>query len=806
MATNNQKVDPSLFKEKINTANIAEKAEDYQKIYGANKNLYRYFPSMIDGLKPVERRFLYGLYIAKKYHGNLLKLARAATNAVEFHPHGDVSISDVGIALSQEWVNNVPLIHAPGNNGSIRGDAPAAPRYLDVCLSDFAYDCYFKDFANSNVDMKVAYTGESVEPEYLPAKFPVGIINGGFSSIGYAFASNIPPYNFKEVCEATIQLIKDPTSKILLYPDLATGADLIMTKKQAKSLCEDPMSDTKITMRAHAEIDHINNIITFTSIPMQTSTGMIVSALVKLRLAGKFPEIKEVNDRTTDQDGLILQVILDPKANPEDVLERLYKSKAMLKKTNGASITLIDDYISYEYSVRSFLTSWIDYRRDTLRSSFNNRLMQLLEEEHINDIKLFIFGKDNLNKTLEISRTSENKKVYIERLMKTYNISSLQAGIIAGLPTSAFTKDAYQGYVEKKEALRNDIDRINEILKSDGKIDKEIIRELKEGIDKYGTPRKSRIINDENEIISDKEVVVGISEDGYIKKIANDGTLMGYVTKAKNTPIMPIQSRDSDTLVIFDSAGQVFLLPISKIPLLKEKDPGILINKFIDVVENGKVVSVSIAPKIAETTEKYQYVCITKKGIAKRVLTSVMLKSDKTTKSPIGNALILNNDDELSVAICVADLKKELILFTDFGNGVRLKLEDIPLQLPGSKGSKIVNLISRENIVGANLMESDDKFLVYVTSSGKVKKTELKLFPTMQKKDEPLCLVNLDGNEYLVSVKSVKGNEKLTFFKKNSNPETLSVNDIPLKLRVSKAEKMIKCPKGDCVISMVINR
>ena len=811
------KIDPSKFGETIIQVNIAEKSEEWQKIYGANKNLYRYFPSLIDGLKPVERRVLYGLYKEGRYKGRLLKLSRAASNAVEFHPHGDSSIADVCIGMSQDWTNNVPLIYTPGNNGSIRGEAAAAPRYLDVAISDFAYDCYFSDFENSSVDMRLAYTGESYEPVTLPAKYPVAIINGGFSSIGYGFSSNIPPYNFTEICEAVIALIEDPKAKVLIYPDLPTGADLIMTKKEAKEIFEKAENDVKIKMRAHANIDYLNNIITFTSVPMQVNTNMIITAINNLRLAGGFDEIKEVNDRTTDQDGLNLEIVLYHKitvkdkgkeakevsVNPDEVLAKLYKSKVSLKKTNASSIILIDDFVSDDYSVRDVLLNWIDYRRDMVRASLNNRLSNLLEKQHINKIKVFLCKNDNIEKTLEIAKKSKNIDEYREALMKAYNITSLQAKIIAGMPTSSFNQDSRLAFKDEGEKLEEEIKELSKIIDSDTKVDKVIIKEMEEGIKKYGRGRRSVVVEDENAIAVNNSCIIGITEDGYIKKILQDGKPIGSVSKDSSAMMMVMPAEDTDTLIMFDSAGVKHFLQVSAIPLLKEKNNGLDISKYIKLSKGSRVVSCSVVPKNASNLKDYFFIMITAKGIAKRVSISSFFKS-KDTQSGSSQAILLNDGDELEVVLCTDNENRDIIMFTDYGDGVRYPVSDIQLQLPGSKGSRLVTLKGAEKIMGANLMRPEDQYLVYVTSSGRVKKTELQYFPVMNKKDEPLCLINLDSQEYLVSVKSVSGNEKLMFYKKKSGSETLNVSDIPVKTRAAKADKMLKCPKGDVILSMII--
>ena len=810
MAIQNEKVDPSLFNEKIIKVNIAKQTEEWQKIFGANKNLYRYFQSLVDGLKPVERRFLYTLYTLGRYKDKEIKLSRAAGDTMNYHPHGDASIAEVGIGMAQDWVENMPLIYTDGNEGSIKGDKHAAPRYLDVRLSDFAYDCYFKDFKDSAVDMVPAYTGEGEEPLVLPAKYPVALINGGFSSIGYGFSSNISPFNFKEVCEAIIKLVKNPDAKIVLYPDLPTGADLIMTKKEAKTIFEKAEHEVKIKMRATPEIDYINNTITFTSIPMQTSTNKIVADVNNLRLQGQFDEIDEIRDITTDATGVLMEFVLKSEVkgqpvNPDKVLEKLYKLRTDLRSTKACSIILIDDFTANQYSVRDFLLSWIDYRRDTVRASINTKLANLVEAQHINDIKVFLCKAKNIEKTMEISKKSKNVDDYKDNLMKAYGITSLQAKVIAAMPTSAFNEDSRKSFVKDSEAMEEEIKRLMKVQDSDSKIDDIIIDEMEEGIKKYGQPRKSAIINDENEIV-DNACIVGITDDGYIKKVLKSGKVIGAVSKKSSAMMMAFAVNDSDSIILFDDRGSKHLIRASQIPLLKEKDAGLKIGKFIEIEPDARVISASIIGRNSTELDNYEFLFVTARGIAKRTTAPLLIKS-KDALVGSSKVILLNEGDRLELAMMINPADTEhIIIFTDYGDGINLNIEDIPKQSVSSKGAKIMTLRPSEKVLGVDLIQTTDKYLVYTTSNGKVKKTELKYFPVMNKKDEPLCLTGLDDGEYLVSVVSVKGDETLTFYKKKSTPVSIKVKEIPIKTRAAKAEKMIKMTKTDCILSVSVNK
>jgi len=820
----NEKIDESLFKETIIDRNIADFAEENQKICGANKNLYRYFPSGIDGLKPVERRFLYALYIHKIYKGKLIKLEKADGNVTSFHPHGTDSVADVAVALSQPWNQNVALVRIDGNKGSIRGTKHAAPRYLDVCMSDFAYDCYFDDFQNVAVDMQLNYLGDEYEPEFLPAKYPIALINGGFSSIGYGAASNIPLYNFKEVCEVLIKLIDNPDAKCILYPDIPTGVDIIMKKSEAKDLWNKAENDVKIVMRAHADIDYINNIITITNIPIQTNTIGIVQAITELIMTKKFEgigskgekinEIIDVQDLTTKQGkknadavDVNIKIILHKDANPEKVLEKLYKMKTNLKKSNASVNTMINDYISRTYSIKEFLLWWINYRRDMVRSSFNNKYQKLIEEVHLNDVKLFVYNKDNGEKTIKIAKNSETTEEFKEKLMKTFGISSLQAEVIANLGSKGYTKEYYEKFKETKVKLEEEIANIEKILESPTGIDDEIKRQLEEGIEKYGTPRASRIIGDEDETIDSRDVIIGITSDGFIKKVIQDGTgSIGPVSKDSQAMLSAFVCNNTDSIIVFDSVGYKHLIQVSSLPVFTKSNYGLSLSKYCKI-GNAKPISSSVVNRDIINSE-ITYVIITKNGFGKALdlKTLVRKNGDDLTSSSIIN---LSEDDEVSVVktLTYEDINEitYIIIYTDYADGIKLPIEEIPVQSIQSKGTRLIKLSGNEKVFGASVIRyGKNDYLVYVTSNGKVKKTESRFFPAMERKDSPLCLVNLDEGEHLVSVKACSDDDYVTFFKKKGDKETLSIKDIPLKTRAARAEKMIKLKKGDVVLSMII--
>ena len=791
---------------KIIKRNIADAAEDWVKIFGANKNFYRHIPLLIDGLKPVHRRFLYALYLAKAYKGKVIKLSTAGGNTMgDFHPHGDTSITDAAVGMAQSFANNIPFVTNNGNFGSVKGDRAAAPRYLEIGISEFGYYCFFKDFEESSVDMRETYTGQGLEPEFLPSRYPVALLNGAFSSIGYGLASNIPPYNFTELCNTTIALIKNPKTKIDINPDLPTGADIVDNGE----LDNIRNGDGKLKMRATYEIDYINNEITVTTVPLQVTTNGIVQSLVEDIRKGKYDVktrdgkislIRDIKDNTK-KDVVKLQIVLHPKANPDEVMNMILSSKAGLQETNSALITMIDEYRDTNLSVRDFLLEWISYRRDIIRSSYNGLLIKYQEDNHMNDIKLYVFNKNNAERTVTMAKQSANRAEFIDALVNAYGITTLQARTIAGMPASAYTKAAYAEYIETRDMLENKIKETEDILDSDERIDKIIIDQLKEGIEKFGYPRRSRIVPEDG-IIEDTEHIIAISSDGYIKKLEHGkSTKIGYVSKNSAVLNMVIKANNQDSIILFDSKGIMHKVPVADVPDMKMKNNGLPLSRYIDIKENVCIVKAMVEPSGKDVKDKgYTFLFITKKGNAKRTKVEEFVTSSKQKMSFV--CMNVDSEDELVDVIFLEDDRSDVILYTNIGDGIRVPVSEINIYGRATKGSKFLQLRKTEEVAGISIISKEDEYLVYFTALGKAKATKLDLLPTMSRKDPSLALIALEGTDRLVTIMSANKGDSLRVYKKISEYVDINMNDIPVTTRVAKATKIIKNPKGDSVITV----
>ena len=773
--------------------NIAEECESYQKIYGANKNIARHIISAVDGLKPVQRRILYTMWDSSTIPIDKFSKARAVAGAVMnfAHPHGDPD--DVVIGLGQDWINTIPYLDHVGNFGSGNEFRTAASRYLEVKLSEFAKDCFFKEFDERYVDMKETYTGFDEEPEYLPSRYPVALLNGSFSGIGIGLASNIPGYNFRDICESTIKLIKNPKAKIYFVPDCKLGCDVF-----DDDACKEGFYTGvgKVTFQARYEVDYAKNIVVFTSSVPQIQMRNVYAEISKMKLDGKLPELVD-HYNESNRHGIKYTMVFKPDANIDEILKSLFKSKVGLRNTLSIGLQMVDDYEVKLYSVPEYLLSWINNRREQVRSMYSVKLVSAIEDLHMNEIRLLVYSPENRQKTIDMAAKSANDEDYIRRLIKEYGITSVQAKTLTDMRTKDWTKESYAKFRQKKKDLEEIISYSKKVLSDGTTVDEIIIQQLQDGIKKYGTERYSKIIySGAGKKEPPKEALIAISENGFIKRIPANARAVGKITKVSGQKVMPIYGTTADKLLIFDETGFITRLPIDNLPEMKPSEMGVPIGRFTNLPGSKVVAVVKESDEWDPEDDKFDLVMVTEKGIIKKTHLSEFLKmKGERVAIPISE-----NDQLVAVISARIDTDKDIVIYTDQGNGVRFDLQDIKTFSRTAKGSNYVSLGSGEKIIGADRIAPGYQYLFIITSSGKAKLTKLDYFPKMKKKDKVLSLASLGANESIVGVKSTDGNGSVRIYKKVSEPEDIEIKDIPVTTRVAKPTKIAKVPKGDSVI------
>lgn len=784
-------------KEKVNydknivNENMGDLCTRYMQIYGANNNLMRHVPFLMDGLKPGERRILYTLYEVAKEQGikEFTKVSDITGRTTAYHPHGTDPIYKTIVKMAEEWTNNQCLIDGQGNFGSPNGDPAAADRYIECRLSHYAYKCYFEEFDPQYVDMVVNYTGKKLEPECLPSRYPNVLINDTYG-IGYGILCSVPTYNLKEVFELTMKLIDDPTVDCTLIPDNPRGYEIIDEGKYGQ------ISETGkgvLKMRGKAEIDEKRNAIVISSTPTHVSMRNIEKKVLDLYKDGLLPGFKKISDESK---GINAKLVLFFKDDIDLVsIKHLLYKKTKLQNSLSINFILIDDLEVIEFNIRDILLSWIEYRRDTKRRIYNHKFIKAKERQHILETLLFILNKDNAEKTMKIVKESENKKEIVEGLMSKYGISSLQANTIASMSLTAFSKESKRKYKEEKEELDKEVDKIFKIVCSEKKIDKIIKEELKEGIILFGKERQCPVVTINGEVkVTDSEHVLVFTNNGKVKKLPGVVDNVGEIDN-NDFPTEVFHTRNTAELLLFDINGKVTKLPVHKIQQCDINSTGIELNKICKV---SKIVSIIPNPNVEEMEklpDDIYFVMITQNGIIKKTNVSSFMN----IKNELMGMVVKEGDRLQSVKVVVGD--KNMLIYTSKGFGLAFNSSEIKETNRLSIGIKALPMGDDEKVIGMDLLSSTDRYFFALTSKGNGKKSPMDTFKLSERNAKPQRIISLNDGEEIVKINTVFGDELYKVYLKGS-VETIDIKDVIELPRLSKGRKLIPVRKGETIIEV----
>lgn len=779
---------------------IGDECTEATNIYAANKNRMRHIPLVNDGLLPGERRAIYAMMIDKdlRYDKPYKKLPSSVGATIEYHPHGDTNIIDTICKLGQYWKNIQPLVDIPGNNGNEKGDTHAAQRYLEAKLTKYTHECYFKDFYPDIVDMKPAYNGINMEPEYLPAKYPHILFKPTYA-MGYGLLSSIPTYNFTEVCEFVLKLMDNPNYDQILYPDLPTGCDVI----------DDGQFDEirrtgkgKFRMKARVTVDEDNNKIRISSMPLMTNLNQLIkpkdpkgktdSKLIALVKSGDLRGYKDIHDKSTKNTAAI-DILFKEGTDLYANLSVLYQKGVIIKTLPLLIKAINDEYEVQKYTIRELLLEWLNFRRDTKRREINKGIVRKEERLHILNTLIFILKGKNGEKTIEIVKKSESNKEIQEGLMKTFGITSLQAKSISDMRMSAFSKSSFKSYKEEHAKLEAEVRELLQVSKSAKKIDKIIKKELEEGIKLFGSERKSQIIKfTEKKIIKDTNHVLVFTHYNKVKKLSEDVKSIGHFEQG-DRPIEVLTINNTDSLLIFDQMGKVNKLNVCDILSTDISNTGTPLSDMIEI--RGKLIKVIPMPTKDIKLDNIFVIMISKKGLIKKTSFSNFVNIKRELV-----AAVLNDDDEI-VDVKLIHGNKQVIVYTLKGKGVRITTKDVTETGRISAGVKALVLKNDDHVLGMNVIGRGDKYIFIVTSKGRLKKCTLSSFALMKRNVAPLVLATLNKNECIECILSASGKELYSVYTSKDIHE-ISLTEVPELTRLAQPKKMISVPVGDNIIDV----
>lgn len=803
---------PYLGDRNIQQSNIGDLCTDHMQVFGANINLMRHIPNLNDGLKPGERRLLYAMYLlGLKDTGRTVKVAKITGDTIgSLHPHGDSSVYESLVKLGQHWNNIEPLIFPQGNFGSPKGDSAAASRYIEAKFTKYAWKCFFEEFDLSYVSTKPNYSGDMLEPEYFPARYPNTLINNAFG-IGYGIATGIPTYNLREVLELTLKLLRDPYhADCTLVPDSPTGAHIV-DEGQFTTISETGQGTFK--QRAVIDVDEEKNHLIITSLPFQVSGNSLiynhdarkkkekkVYDITALMERNELPGLADIED-ASGEDGVRIVLILKPEVDPYVVREIIY-AKTALEKSITVNFKLIDDYRDSDYNIRTILLDWLDFRRETKRIQFNRQLVKSMERRHILEILLMVIGGKNGEKTIASIRKAESRDAIVDILMTDFKITSLQAKTIANMRMSTFSKEGVKKLEEEKKALDKVIDDLQKKVRSPKKVDKIIEKELQEGIELFGKPRKSKIITlDNEEKIRDTDHVVVFTVEGMVKKLPIDAPTIGAIA-AGDYPHVIQHVNNKENLLVFDESGKVTKLTVSDILNHELDSVGEPLSTYISV--NGCIASVIPQPRpehLDAIAGDVFFTMVSKNGLIK--------KTNALNFTGIKNELIAmiikDKEDDRLVDVHIMIGEKDLIVYTSKGFGSRFSSTEVRETARMSVGVKAIDLKDGESVTGVDSIDVHDEYFFCLTTKGTGKKMALSSFKTDARGSRPVRMLTLAPTEDVRFVRSVKGTELVQVFL-TSSLEQIDLNKLNPSPKLSKGSKLIPVRKGETIIDLKLDQ
>lgn len=743
----------------------------------------RAIPDVRDGLKPVQRRILWAMYKDKNtYDKQFKKCANAVGNVLgKYHPHGDSSVYEALIRMSQNWKQNHTLVEVDGNNGSIDGDPPAAYRYTECRLSKISEEL-LKDIDKDTVNMAPNYSDTLFEPTVLPAKFPNLLVNGT-NGISAGYATNIPPHNLIEVCDAVIKRIDSPNChedsiyEIIKGPDFPTGG-IIEGLDGIKQAFKTGKGRLIVSSKCEFQKNKGKEQIVITEIPFEVNKQLLVKKIDDVKYEKKIDGIAEVRDESDKESAIRIVIDLKPGVDKDLILKYLLKNTD-LQTTYNYNMVCIDQRRPRLLGIIPIIDAYIDHQKDviTKRTKFDLDFAQ--KEMHITEG--LVKAISILDEVIAVIRGSKNKQDAIQNLVKKWDFTENQATAIVMLQLYRLTNTDVTVLMEKLENLKKIIENLQAILNDESKLKAVIKEELRRIKKEYGVPRKTEIKAevsdlkiDEKELINKEDVILILTNDGYLKRVSlkshnsNDGET---ALKPGDYVVGYMQTNTLNKLCIFTSLGNYLYIPIHEIPACKWKDLGKHISNIVTMNPDDKVVNVYV---INESISNPTITFFTKNGMVKQTPLNDMIVS-RYNKSY--TAIKLKGDDEV---VNVTITKPNVLIITKTGYYLNYKSSEIPVSGPKTSGVKGINLKDDEVISGVTYYDEDEYIDVF-TNQGTAKRIKLKDLNTLSRAKRGTTLIKkVKTTNYELLSAFITNSKDTIGIKCNNDIITLKNSEIPI--------------------------
>lgn len=738
---------------KTETQEVIEKIYEYtlEEIMGDRFGRYskyiiqdRAIPDVRDGLKPVQRRILYGMYRGHHtYDKPYVKSARSVGDIMgKYHPHGDSSIYDAMVRMSQWWKQSTPYIDMHGNNGSMDGDSPAAMRYTEARLSKISNEL-LEDIDKETIVWAPNFDDSEIEPTVLPARFPNLIVNGA-TGISAGYATNIPPHNLGEIIDATIKRIDSPNCyldtimEIVKGPDFPTGG-IVEGISGIRSAYETGRGKIIIKAKTSFEEEKGKAILAISEIPFEVNKALLVRKIDEIRIDKKIDGILEVRDES-DKDGLRIAVDIKKDANRELILNYLLKNTD-LQVSYNFNMIVIDHRRPRQLGLLAILDSYIEFKKEVIIKRTNYDLSMAKARLHI--VEGLIKCLSILDEVIRVIRASKNKVDAKENLVKEFDFTKEQAEAIVMLQLYKLTNTDVTELEKELASLTVTVTGLEEILASEDKLKIVMKEELRRVKKEYAVNRKTEIKDEITEIkidttvmIPKEDVLVMVTKDGYIKRTSwrSYQASQEEATLKDNDYILGLYELNTlDTLLLFTNLGNYLYVPVHTIYDMKWKEMGKHISNLIKLEENEEIINV--IPVIDFNTDK-DITIATKNGMIKR---SLMKDFQVSRYSKPIQCMKLKDDDKVIDAY--VNYHDDIFVATSGNYGLWFDKSEIPVVGIKASGVKAIKLKDDVVVSSFNFNPDNQELFLLVTDKGTGKRVKIQEFEKSARAHRGLLLL-----------------------------------------------------------------
>ncbi|HEY4506795.1 MAG TPA: DNA gyrase subunit A [Candidatus Paceibacterota bacterium] len=798
---------------------VTEMQESYLD-YAMSVIVSRALPDVRDGLKPVHRRILWGMWESGNTYG--AKLRKSANTVGEvmgrYHPHGDSAIYDSLARMAQDFSLRYPLIQGQGNFGSVDGDSPAAMRYTEARLGKISDDI-LTDIEKETVNFRPNYDGSRQEPSVLPTKIPNLLINGSMG-IAVGMATNIPPHNLTEVLDGLMHLIdnKDAGVEDLMQfikgPDFPTGGTIYNEKDILNAYAT---GKGPIIMRAKTEITESEKRgfqIIVTEIPYQVNKSELIIKIADLVKDKKVDGIKDIRDES-DKDGLRIAIDLKQDAFPRKVLNQLFKYTELQKSFHVNTLALVDGIQPQILDLKGMLEKFIEHRQVVVKRRTEYDLRKAEDRAHI--LEGLKKALDHIDEIIQLIKKSESKEEAFKNLIKKYKFSDRQATAILEMRLQALAGLERKKIEDELKEKRELIAYLQDLLAHPKKMLAIIKKELQEMKEKYGDERRTNIVKSalreigEEELIPEEESLFMMTRGGYIKRIPPDTLraqkrggkgLIGIATKEEDIVSHFFVANTHDNLMFFTNSGKIYQTKGYEVPESTRTAKGKAIVNFLQISPQDRITA--IVP-VSKKVEKSGYlVMVTETGIIKKVAIGEFANVRRNGMA----AIKLKKDDELHW-VRISSGSDEIVIVTSDGAAIRFKEKDVRPMGRGASGVIGMRLDAGAKVVGADVVPSKatgSLKLLAIMANGYGKRTDLVSYKIQNRGGKGILTAKITsktGNLVSAHITNDENKELIAVSRKGVIIRT-ELDSVSILGRATQGVRVMRMVAGDGVASVVI--